>query len=288
MVTVRLMGGLGNQMFQYAIGRSMAHDLHEKLILDTTFYDVKHSKTTNWNYELYHLNIKCEILKNTVARRLKNLLTRKISSVIPQLCPRYIHEKTMQYDSAIFNKGHNLYLDGYWQCEKYFYHNADIIRNDFQVITSSDERNQYWFNLINDTTNSVCLHVRRGDYVTNLEANRTHGTCSLDYYHAAIKYFSDYFENPVFFVFSDDIEWAKEYIITEHQTYFMTQNGADKGYEDLRLMMQCKHFIIANSSFSWWGAWLGKYQDKVVVCPKRWFNDPEKRTDIICDSWVRI
>jgi len=288
MVTVRLMGGLGNQMFQYAIGRSMAHDLHEKLILDTTFYDVKHSKTTNWNYELYHLNIKCEILKNTVARRLKNLLTRKISSVIPQLCPRYIHEKTMQYDSAIFNKGHNLYLDGYWQCEKYFLHNADIIRNDFQVVTGSDERNQYWFTVIKDTPVPVSLHVRRGDYVTNLEANKTHGTCGVDYYHAAIKYFSDYFENPVFFVFSDDIEWAKENIFTEHLTYFMSQNGADKGYEDLRLMMQCKHFIVANSSFSWWGAWLGAYHDKVVVCPKKWFNDPEKRTDIICDSWVRI
>ncbi len=95
-------------------------------------------------------------------------------------------------------------------------------------------------------------------------------------------------QNPVFFVFSDDLEWTKTNISIPYEVHYMDQNGPDEDYEDLRLMMQCKHFIIANSSFSWWGAWLGNYEDKIVVCPRLWFNDSDLKSDIIPESWVRL
>lgn len=288
MVTVKLMGGLGNQMFQYAIGRSLAHDLGEELYLDVSFYDRRHSlDTTPRHYELYHLNVIGNVVRRGVICRILMFFLENLVKKCPFVYRKYIREKKLAYNASVINKGHNMYLDGYWQCEKYFLHNEAIIRQDFQVITLQSEANKRWSELISRTT-SVCLHVRRGDYVTNAAANSTHGLCSLAYYHEAIEYISKKVQYPVFFVFSDDMEWTKSMISFSHKVYYMGHNGPDEDYEDLRLMMQCKHFIIANSSFSWWGAWLGSYEGKIVVCPKDWFNDSDMETDIICDSWVKI
>lgn len=288
MVTVKLMGGLGNQMFQYAIGRSLAHDLGEELYLDVSFYDRRHSlDTTPRHYELFHLNVKGNVVRRGIISRMLMLFLENLVKKCPFIYHKYILEKKLDYNPSIINKEHNLYLDGYWQCEKYFLHNEAIIRQDLQVITLQSNANMRWSELISRTT-SICLHVRRGDYVTNAAANSTHGLCSLAYYYESIKYISEMVQNPVFFVFSDDLEWTKTNISIPYEVHYMDQNGPDEDYEDLRLMMQCKHFIIANSSFSWWGAWLGNYVDKIVVCPKNWFNDPDMKTDIICDSWVML
>lgn len=287
MITVKLMGGLGNQMFQYAIGRSLAHDLGEKLILDTSFYDRIHANATPRHYELNHLRIQGEVLQRGFFSRywfyLQELLTKKC----PLFFQNYVLERELNYDPALLEKRKNLYLDGYWQCEKYFLHNQDIIRQDFQVTTPQSDVNKKWADVIANT-NSVCIHVRRGDYVTDPGANLVHGTRGPDYYNKAITYILGKVDNPVFFVFSDDLEWTKEHIPIPSEVHYMDQNGPDEDYEDLRLMMSCKYFIIANSSFSWWGAWLGNYEDKIVVCPEYWFNDSEMKTDIICDSWVRM
>ena len=287
MVTIKLMGGLGNQMFQYAIGRSLAHDLGEKLILDTSFYDRIHANATPRHYELNHLDIQGEVLQRGFFSRYWIYIQELLEKKFPLFFQNYVLEKGGDYTPVLLKKRKNLYLDGYWQCEKYFIHNQDIIRQDFQVITPQSDVNKEWADKIANT-NSVCIHVRRGDYVTDPKANQVHGTRGLDYYNKAITYISKKVNNPVFFVFSDDFEWTKKNISCPSEVHHMDQNGPDEDYEDLRLMMQCKHFIIANSSFSWWGAWLGNYKDKIVVCPKKWFNDPEKKTDIICDSWVRI
>lgn len=288
MVTVKLMGGLGNQMFQYAIGRSLSHDLGEELYLDVSFYDRRHSlDTTPRHYELYHLNVKGDVVRRGVICRILMFFLENLVKKCPFVCREYILEKKLAYNPSIINKGHNMYLDGYWQCEKYFLHNEAVIRQDFQVITLQSEANMRWNDLISCTT-SVCFHVRRGDYVTNAAANSTHGLCSLAYYHEAIEYISKKVQDPVFFVFSDDMEWTKSMISFSHEVHYMDHNGPDEDYEDLRLMMQCKHFIISNSSFSWWGAWLGNNGDKIVVCPRLWFNDPNLNTDIISESWVKL
>jgi hypothetical protein len=288
MVTVKLMGGLGNQMFQYAIGRSLAHDSGEKLILDTSFYDRgPSSDTTPRHYELYHLNVHGDVIRRGSISRNLMVIFEKVVKKFPLLCPKYTVEKKLTYDPSLMQKRNNIYLDGYWQCEKYFLHNADIIHRDFQVITPQSDENKMWAELILNTT-SVCLHVRRGDYVTNADANLMHGLRGPDYYNKAIEYISGKVDTPVFFVFSDDMEWAQDNISIPYEVHYMDQNGPKEDYEDIRLMMQCKHFIIANSSFSWWGAWLGVGEDKIVVCPKNWFNDSEMKTDIICDSWVML
>jgi len=287
MVTVKLIGGLGNQMFQYAIGRSLAHDLGEKLLLDTSFYDRMHANATPRHYELNHLGIHGEVLQRGFFSRYWIYLQELLKKKFPLFFQHYVLEKGCNYNLLLLEKRKNLYLDGYWQCEKYFLHNQDIIRQDFQIITPQSDVNKKWAGKIANT-NSVCIHVRRGDYVTDPKANQVHGTRGLDYYNKAIIYISKKVNNPVFFVFSDDFEWAKKNISCPSEVHHMDQNGPDEDYEDLRLMMSCKHFIIANSSFSWWGAWLGDYKDKIVVCPKDWFNNSDMKMDIICDSWVKI
>lgn len=288
MVTVKLMGGLGNQMFQYACGRSLSIDLGEELYLDISFYNRIHKNATPRHYELDHLNVKGNVVKRGFLSRYWLYLIELLAKKFPLFFPKYIHERGTSCNLIATGKGKkNLYLDGYWQSEKYFQHHEDIIRREFQVITPQSDENKKWAMLISSTS-SVCLHVRRGDYVTDSDASKVHGTRGQDYYHKAIEYISNIVENPVFFIFSDDFAWTKANISLSYEVHYMDQNGPDEDYEDLRLMMLCKHFIIANSSFSWWGAWLGKYGGKVIVCPKNWFNDPKMKTDIICDSWTKL
>ncbi len=136
---------------------------------------------------------------------------------------------------------------------------------------------------------SVSLHIRRGDYVSNKVTNQVHGVCDLNYYSHAISYIAERISNTHLFVFSDDPEWAKGNLKTEIPTFFVDNNRADKDYEDLKLMRQCKHNIIANSSFSWWGAWLNQNAGKIVIAPKKWFNDKSINTkDLIPEKWIRL
>jgi hypothetical protein len=133
--------------------------------------------------------------------------------------------------------------------------------------------------------NSVSLHVRRGDYVQNPIINQTHGLCSLEYYEKAVQYMAEKLEKPVFFVFSDDILWCKENLKLPFPTVFVEGNFLN--YEDLTLMSACQHQIVANSSFSWWGAWLNNFAKKIVIAPKKWFNDQEIK-DLIPQTWTRL
>jgi hypothetical protein len=136
---------------------------------------------------------------------------------------------------------------------------------------------------------AVSIHVRRGDYVSDAGTNRFHGTCSVDYYHDAVDRISGFAPASHFFVFSDGIDWAKENLRLRQPVTYVDFNDGEKNYEDLRLMSLCKHHIIANSSFSWWGAWLNPNPDKIVIAPKKWFNDPSINTDdLIPNSWLRL
>jgi len=296
MITVKLMGGLGNQMFQYAIGRALSLDRNEGLVIDKSYYDLIHKRATKRDYALSYFNLNVNLkeywISNpmivSICMRFHQFLIRHI----PSLFPHYVLEHTLKYDNTQFtNKEGNLYLDGYWQCEKYFSHHAEQIKSDFQIRIPQSEINQKWSKVIGNTC-SVCLHVRRGDYVTNPDAAKCHGVLNgdagLKYYHDAISYITSKVQNPVFFLFSDDYEWVKDNLSVEYPVHYMDHNGPSEDYEDLRLMTHCKHFIIENSSFSWWGAWLSEYEDKIVVCPQQWFKNPDMETDIICDGWVKI
>lgn len=288
MVTVKLMGGLGNQMFQYACGRSLSVDLGEELYLDVSFYDRKHSlDTTPRHYELHHLNVKGNIIRRCAFSRNAIHFLEIIIKKYPYLYPRYVLEQASSYNFSAIIHQKNLYLDGYWQCEQYFLHNEDLIRQDFKINSPQSEMNEKWAEKITSSP-SVCLHVRRGDYVTNTMANLMHGLSCPEYYHKAIEYISNKVEKPVFFVFSDDMIWTKKHISIPYEVHYMDHNSPAQDYEDLRLMTLCKHFIIANSSFSWWGAWLGTHRDKIIIAPNMWFNDSNLKENIVPSNWVRI
>lgn len=135
----------------------------------------------------------------------------------------------------------------------------------------------------------MSIHVRRGDYINNPETFKLHGVCGLDYYHAAIEYITKRTNTPVFYIFSDDISWAEENIKSKNQMIFVKETPHGKDYFEMYLMSVCKHNIIANSSFSWWGAWLNKSPEKIVIAPKKWMNETSiDTTDLVLKNWIRI
>lgn len=290
MILVRIIGGLGNQMFQYAAGRQLAATHHTVLKLDISdFQDY-----SLHDYGLSVFNIKELIATPEEIQLLKEPESGSFKKKIKKLlrCPSrvkttHIREKQYHFDPEILTLPDSVYLDGYWQSEKYFFNIADIIRNEFTVKLPQADKNRQLAQQIT-SCESVSLHVRRGDYVTDAKTNTIHGTCDLDYYAQCIERLSQQVHHPCFFIFSDDPEWAEKNLKITHPATFVAHNGPGKNYEDLRLMSQCRHHIIANSSFSWWGAWLGQHPNTSVYAPKRWFNSPSFNTkDLLPEVWIQ-
>lgn len=293
MVIVQLIGGLGNQMFQYATARAIAYRTNMPLKLDVTAFA---------NYKLRPYRLGCfNIIENftteTEVRRFRRPRRRQIIAfttyeitkhLLPWRGQKIVEERRFSFDSGILRIGGGVYLAGYWQSEKYFADVAELIRQEFTLKSEPDRLNQQVLDEI-EAANSVSLHIRRGDYVSNPVTNRFHGVLGLDYYSRAVNYIASRTAQPHFFVFSDDMAWAKENLRLSFPLSFIEHNGEDRDYEDLRLMSRCKHHIIANSSFSWWGAWLNANPEKIVVSPKKWFNHaPLDTKDLIPEYWVKI
>ncbi len=290
MVIVRLMGGLGNQMFQYAAGRAVAHRNQAPLKLDVAAFERDAARS----YRLHHFNIEASIVApDDVVRFTKqDLWSRILRRVERHLLPPSRRSMFVQrfdhFDPDILRLGGSVYLRGYWQSEKYFKDIEHIIRQDFTFRHAPDAENQGLARIIANA-NSVSLHIRRGDYVSNPRFFRKFGVCSLEYYQSAAAKVAEKVNDPHLFVFSDDIDWARDNLRLQYPLTLVAHNDADKDYEDLRLMSLCRHHIIANSSFSWWGAWLCTNPVKIVIAPKRWSNVPSWDTrDLIPDSWQRI
>lgn len=293
MIIVKLVGGLGNQMFQYAIGRKLSIINNTTLKLDINSYT--HSQEPLRIYGLNVFNIREDFANteniSTVKGENKKGLEGKIfnywQSRLPYYKKRIIKQKGLLFDPNVNKSGKNVYLDGYWQSEKYFLDIENIIRQDFVVKTAPNKVNQELLNEITNV-NSICIHVRRGDYVNNPHTNQVHGVCSLEYYTKCIDFIVNRVDNPCFFIFSDDPDWVQNNLKISHPVVFVAHNKG-KDYEDLRLMYHCKHFIIANSSFSWWGAWLSNNPKKIVCAPKRWFNkEDHNKNDIVPENWFRF
>ncbi|WP_419910948.1 alpha-1,2-fucosyltransferase [Hoeflea sp.] len=206
-----------------------------------------------------------------------------------KLPPRIVRQRGHGFDPKITALGGSVYLHGYWQSERYFADFADHIRRELTVRHAPDERNEGLLRQIGEEP-SISLHIRRGDYVSNPKANAFHGTCSLDYYRRAAKLVADQTDKkPIFYVFSDEPDWAAANLKLPFDIRIVDHNGPERNYEDMRLMSACKHHVIANSSFSWWGAWLNPSQDKIVVAPQRWFADPAmSNPDILPDEWQTL
>lgn len=286
MVAVELIGGLGNQMFQYAAAKALALKRNEKLLLDNRLF-----ATYNLHdYALNHFELRPTFLEEGKIIFEPIPITEKVKAVVSRkkIFTKY-EEQGLDYDENLFSPPQrNMYLKGYFQSEKYFMKFEDEIRRDFQI-TSPLQKNTVEMLKVIESVTSVSLHIRRGDYINNPKTNNFHGTCSLEYYHRAIEMIKKEIENPVFFIFSDDILWAKENLRTDSITHFIDFTDAATNYEDIKMMSSCKNNIIANSSFSWWGAWLNENKNKLVIAPEKWFNvDYHNTIDIIPESWLKI
>jgi len=287
MIIVRIIGGLGNQLFQYAAARRIAYFHSVELALDISEFQHLEDR----NYCLHHFNIIERIATHEEVEAGLGKYPKVIRSIaflwLSNSKRRLIKEKHFHFDPAILQAPDNVYLDGYWQSEKYFKDIEGIIRKEYTVKSLPDKINQAMAEKIS-LTNSVSIHIRRGDYVTKDKTNQFHGTCTLEYYDTAVNELARVIKDPTFFVFSDDIEWAREYLKLPYPVIFVGHNSPEKGFEDLRLMSLCNHHIIANSTFSWWGAWLSTNKNKIVYTPKRWFAAAGCNTDdLIPETWHR-
>ncbi|MCC6323473.1 alpha-1,2-fucosyltransferase [Candidatus Nomurabacteria bacterium] len=296
MIIVRLSGGMGNQMFQYAIGRALSIRHNVPLKLDTTFLNhrikMPHFLRPNFNFRNFDLdvfNIQAEIAQpSEISFWNRPILSGPVMLVIDAILRKLAFipgwEKGPFFDKSILDLGPNTYLQGFWQSQKYFIDIASQIRKDFTLkdpISQATKNMQLEIN----NTESLCVHLRRthggGGY---------HSKYDMDYYNKGIKYISEKKKIEKIFVFSDDIVWCKENIKFDYPTIFVDRDcEGKKGEGDLFLMSQCKNFVIPNSTFSWWGAWLSESRDKIVVTPKDWYANSKINTDdLIPESWVRI
>lgn len=281
MIVSRLIGGLGNQMFQYAAGRALSLRNQTQVKLDITGYN-NQGGITKRDYELSIFNIKELFASEEEIRYLKSFSLK--------FCKKRVIKElgNGKICTDLLKARGDIYLDGYWQSEKYFLNFSDQIRNDFSFKGPYTGVNGKLIGIIKKV-NSVSVHVRRADYVTDTNTNSFHGLCELRYYNDALNFISSKINNIKVFVFSDDHEWVKKNIKTKYHTIYISHNIGKSSWEDLRLMSKCKHNIIANSSFSWWGAWLNNNLNKIVVAPKKWFaNSSIDTTDLCPYGWIRI
>lgn len=292
MVISNLIGGLGNQLFQYAAGRAVAHRLGVPLLLDVSGFAQYELR----RYELGEFAIQGriatidELVHAGVNNRSPGLLSR-FSRALGFCRPvNLFKEESFAYDVRFERVIAPVYLSGYWQSERYFSNIADQLRAEFSLAQPMDALNERIAETILDAGGrAVSLHIRRGDYVNNPQTAQYHGVCSLDYYRTAVEYIAERIPDPHFFVFSDDHAWVGENFRIDHSMTMVDVNNADRGVWDMSLMRGCRHHIIANSSFSWWGAWLSNGEGKTVIAPRRWFNDSTIDTkDLIPSTWVRL
>ena len=293
MIITQLIGGLGNQLFQYAAGRGIAQELETELKLDISGFRAYPLRS----FKLNHFNITCQIASDdeilSVQKKGRSKILNKISEIVDQKKPFYkrnvIRERfSYQYDKEIELIHDNRYLEGYWQNEQYFKDIEELIRSEFTLKDPVSAPNQMLLQIVENDDNSVSIHIRRGDYVTNAHTSQYHGTCSPEYYYAAMKKIQRTIPSPHYYIFSDDISWVKENLSIPGPVTFFEGRG-DRDYEELMLMKCCRYNIIANSSFSWWGAWLNDNPAKMVIAPLRWLNDPNINTsDAVPGTWIRI
>lgn len=288
MILTRLKGGLGNQMFQYATGLEMATRYNEILKLDATGYDdERHVKSdTPRKYRLFPFAISGEVAPLDEVMKIRNPYGF-FSRLVRAFSQKVLRKYHIDYEPDYFNKKRT-YVEGFFQSEKNFSTVKDRIRQEFTLKKEYESPAFLDAKKMVAKKNSVSVHIRRGDYANHTLTNSYFGTCSKEYYLKAIAYISSKVENPTFYFFSDDIEWAKKEF-GESSTYNYISNPALQDYEELILMSLCSHNILANSSFSWWSAWLNNNPSKIIIAPKKWLNVvPDPQPNIVPETWIRL
>jgi Glycosyl transferase family 11 len=286
MIITKIRGGLGNQLFQYAVGRRLAHDLKTVVKVDIGSYGNQPLSETVRTYEINKFNAQVEIASPEEVEKLKNPY-----GIFSKLI-RYANLKLNDYYTGWFpnvlKKKGDIYLDGYWKNENYFKPIEDIIRKELTLKAPLSEKAIEIKNIILATPNPVSFHIRRGDYASSAIHLAHFGLMPLEYYQKASDLLKSQVPDFTPFIFSDDIDWVKKNMQFDTSPVYVSQPGME-ACEELMLMSYCKHNIIANSSFSWWGAWLNNHTHKIVIAPERWLaktgNDYYKE---IPESWLKI
>ena len=290
MIIVRLAGGLGNQMFKYATGKRLSLARGDELKLDIS----RLSDSSYRKYQLGSFDIREEIASEQEIRKLKygsfttwDFLHFRPWIGVRFLPPTFYTERSVRFDPLVLDLDDNVYLQGRLQCEKYFLDMADEIAMRFRIKDMSARAREFALEM--EGCESVSIHVRRGDYVSNPGFSRQYGFIGPEYYEECVRRILESGGEPRFFVFSDEPGWVRTNMDFPDGTQYVTPDGLNSDAEELYLMSFCKKHITANSTFSWWGAWLGKNPEKVIYTPRRWFLSDEKDTSgLIPDSWVKV
>jgi hypothetical protein len=288
MIIVKLQGGLGNQLFQYAIARSLASRLKTTFKLDISWYRTQGDVVRH--YELHRFNITEHIASDAEVRAFKRYQKkgRKIWFLYNYICAdesKYVREKGYRFNPHMFNLTGDFYLDGVWISEKYFRDISPIIRADLVYTAPLSVAADTILKQIR-ASESVSVHIRRGDFVTSAKSHA--GPLSLEYYHDAIKRVRQQATNPLFFIFSDDIAWVKANLNIDIPVVYVSDPNNISDCEELVLMSHCSQHIIANSTFSWWGAWLDPRPNKIVIAPSTWFKQETHNAfirDLVPEAW---
>lgn len=289
MTIVRIQGGLGNQMFCYAYAKALQNKGNQVKI-DISEY--QHYKL-HGGYQLSHYELDLDIATvEDVAQYYRNTIFDK---VLHKLSIHYfdfdnrIMEKTLAFDEELLRVKDDSFVQGYFQNENYFKDIRVDILNDFTFCKPLSDYSAKIEQEIKATKVACSLHIRRGDY-TKKQNISIHGVCSLEYYQRAIQHMLNECPDTTFFVFSDDMAWVKANLPINNACYVGSE-AARLPHEDIHLMQLCHHNIIANSSFSWWGAWLNQYDEKIVIAPKEWFQSAELKVasqNIPANDWLRL
>jgi hypothetical protein len=300
-VVARLSGGLGNQMFQYAAGRSLAQRAGARLVLDATGFTLPQERR---RYALSGCDIVADVsfggYAHAPSRPVVELPPRRgwsgrLADIVRPMrrgqtgertgSERFslFSEKSFDYDPAFAALGAQTYLVGYWQSARYFADIASSIRKELRLVREPDVENAHWLARIAEA-NAVCVHVRRGDYLMAPHFEH-HGVCSAEYYRRAMWRVRDRAPDACFFVFSDDWQWAREHV-SARDAIVVDANGPEAGLDELRLMAACRHHILANSSLSWWAAWLAAGDGQIVIAPTPWFTAASDTPDLFPAGWL--
>ncbi len=287
MILIALKGGLGNQMFQYALGRTISLKNNDTLSLDTG--GLSRANDVGDIYRPFALNafaIRAQVATPEEVQSLKYP-----HGALSKLCRRFefkvLLRRHVGFEPSILAKRGDLYLDGYWQSPKYFEAIRTTLLEDFTLLSPMSGSAESIANRMHVST-SVSVHIRRGDYVANQKVAASYGPCTELYYKRAVAEIIKHIPNPTWFIFSDDIDWVKD-TLTFPGTVIYVSGEAANDQEELLLMAACAHNIIANSSFSWWGAWLNQNPEKVVIAPSPWFDTrPQDHADLLPSSWIQV
>ncbi len=290
MIKVKLMGGLGNQMFQFSFGYAMAQKYDTSFLIDeseliklptATFKGVKRE----FDLEIFEIQNASYCYEGVICDK-SNFFYRNFNKLLPIHLRRYYVERFFHFDNKLENINfNNITFEGYWQSYRYFEKYEAEIKNIFKHKYNVIPQSESLLNEIISST-SVCINVRRGDFTSN----SYHGVQEIEYYVNAVNFITAKIMVDTFYIFSDDIEWCRNNfnfinnkVIVDH-----THKGHKFG-NYFELMRNCKHFVIPNSSFAWWSAWLALNQEKIVICPLKWFTNPQINTsDLIPQKWIRI